>query len=124
MPPQPHHRSPNGKQSHCGFMPANLITLPHFSASSAMSLPKSAGEPASVIAPKSTSGTFSVESARPALISPLSRSTIARGVFFGTTCASASERASVPTAGARNLPALIDVGMVSKPSCTCPARRR
>ncbi len=47
------------KQSHCGLMPANLITLPHFSVSSAMSLPKSAGEPASVSAPRSASA-FSV----------------------------------------------------------------
>src|SRR5262245_6384298 len=29
------------------LMPANLTTLPHFSVSSAMSLPKSAGEPGS-----------------------------------------------------------------------------
>jgi hypothetical protein len=39
---------------------------------------------------------------------------------------SACERASVDTARARSLPALmysIDAGMVSKPSCTCPARR-
>ena len=32
---------------HSGLMPATLTTLPHFSVSSAMSLPKSAGEPAS-----------------------------------------------------------------------------
>src|SRR5262249_13817302 len=31
--------------------PANFTTLPHFSVSSAMSLPKSAGEPESAVAP-------------------------------------------------------------------------
>jgi hypothetical protein len=36
------------KQSHFGLMPANLITLPHFSVSSAMSLPKAAGDLASI----------------------------------------------------------------------------
>ncbi len=30
---------------HSGLMPANLITLAHFSVSSAINLPKSAGEP-------------------------------------------------------------------------------
>src|SRR5499427_7833515 len=34
------------------LMPANLTTLPHFSVSSAMSLPKSAGEPTSAVLPK------------------------------------------------------------------------
>ena len=34
-----------GSPDHSGLMPANLTTLPHFSVSSAMSLPKSAGEP-------------------------------------------------------------------------------
>jgi hypothetical protein len=32
--------------------PANLTILPHFSVSAAMSLPKSAGEPGSTVAPK------------------------------------------------------------------------
>ena len=35
---------------HSGLMLAARITLPHFSVSSAMSLPKSAGEPASTVA--------------------------------------------------------------------------
>ena len=34
-------------------MPANLITLAHFSVSSAISLPKSAGEPGSTVPPRS-----------------------------------------------------------------------
>jgi hypothetical protein len=38
-------------QFHCGLMPANLTTLPHFRVSSAMSLPKSAGDPGSAVAP-------------------------------------------------------------------------
>src|SRR5215470_5324982 len=40
-------------QDHSGLMPANLTTLPHFSVSSAMSLPKSAGEPESGSPPMS-----------------------------------------------------------------------
>ena len=64
-------------------MPANLITLAHFSVSSAMNLPKSAGEPASTSPPRSASRALSLGSARPALISLLSLSTISAGVVFG-----------------------------------------
>jgi hypothetical protein len=64
-------------------MPANLTTLPHFSVSSAMSLPKSAGEPGSAVAPNPASRAFIWESARPALISWLSFSTISMGVLRG-----------------------------------------
>jgi len=58
------------------LMPANLTTLPHFSVSSAMSLPKSADEPGSAVAPHSASRAFVLGSARAALISVLSLSTI------------------------------------------------
>src|SRR4051794_40029868 len=51
---------------------AARIALPHFSVSSAMSLPKSADEPASVVAPRSARRAFVLGSARPALISLLS----------------------------------------------------
>src|SRR5262245_38957091 len=57
---------------HSALMPVNLITLPHFSVSSAMSLPKSAGESASTSPPKSASRAFILGSARAALISLLS----------------------------------------------------
>jgi len=50
---------------HSGLMPANLITLPHFSVSSAISLPKSPGGPASGVPPKSASLALSLESASP-----------------------------------------------------------
>jgi len=40
---------------HSGLMMAALITLPHFSVSSAMSLPKSSGDPGSAVLPKSAS---------------------------------------------------------------------
>ena len=63
--------------------PENLTTLPHFSVSSAISLPKSAGEPASTVPPRSASRAFMLRSARPALISLLSLSTISTDVFFG-----------------------------------------
>src|SRR6516162_3450552 len=68
---------------HSGLMLAARITLPHFSVSSAMNLPKSAGEPASIVPPKSASRAFILGSARPALISLLSLSTISTGVFLG-----------------------------------------
>ena len=42
-----------GRADHSALMLAARITLPHFSVSSAMSLPKSAGEPASTVPPKS-----------------------------------------------------------------------
>ena len=69
--------------AHSGLMPADLTTLPHFSVSSAMSLPKSAGEPASAVPPRSASRALILGSARPALISLLSLSMISAGVFLG-----------------------------------------
>src|SRR5262249_12626790 len=59
------------------------ITLPHFSVSSAMCLPKSAGEPGSTVPPRSASRGFMLGPATPALISLLSLSTISTGVFLG-----------------------------------------
>src|SRR5262249_58077875 len=65
------------------LMPANLITFAHFSVSSAMNLPKSAGEPTSDVLPRSASRALMLGSARPALISLLSLSTTSAGVAFG-----------------------------------------
>ena len=64
-------------------MLAARITLPHFSVSSAMSLPKSAGDPGSALTPSSANRALILGSARPALISLFSFSTISAGVFFG-----------------------------------------
>src|SRR5438067_9308131 len=72
---------PSGDQS--GLAPENFTTLAHFSTSSARNLPKSAGDPASSDAPKSASRAFDLESARTALISLLSLSTMSAGVFLG-----------------------------------------
>src|SRR5947199_7285310 len=55
--------------NHSGLMPANLITLAHFSVSSAMSLPKSAAEPAITSPPSSASRALILGSTRAALIS-------------------------------------------------------
>src|SRR5262249_15338759 len=71
------------RADHSALMPADLITLRHFSVSSAMSLPKSAGEPASAVPPRSASRAFMLGSARAALTSLLSLSTISVGVFLG-----------------------------------------
>src|SRR5262245_38821835 len=65
------------------LMLAARITLPHFSVSSAMSLPKSAGEPGSTAPPRSASRAFILGSARAALISLLRLSMISTGVPFG-----------------------------------------
>src|SRR5262245_63655202 len=54
------------------LMPANFTTLPHFSVSSAISLPKSAGEPGSPLPPKSASRSLILGLPRLALISLLS----------------------------------------------------
>src|SRR5262249_58285514 len=72
-----------GMLLHSGLMLAARITLPHFSVSSAMSLPKSAGEPTSGVLPRSASRALILESARAALISLLSLSTISAGVALG-----------------------------------------
>ena len=62
---------------------AARITLAHLSVSAAMSLPKSAGEPANTSPPRSAMRAFSLGSASAALISALSRSTISAGVLLG-----------------------------------------
>jgi hypothetical protein len=61
----------SGCADHSGLMPANLITLAHFSVSSAISFSKSAGEPGSVVPPRSASRALILGSARAALISLL-----------------------------------------------------
>src|SRR6516162_244230 len=70
--------------AYIGLMLAARITLPHFSVSSAMSLPKSAGEPGSTVPPRSASRALILGSSRAALTSLLSLSTILAGVFLGT----------------------------------------
>src|SRR4029450_2858494 len=64
------------------ILPAR-ITLPHFSVSSEMSLPKSAGEPGSGVAPRSASRAFILGSASAALIPLLRLAMISGGVFVG-----------------------------------------
>jgi hypothetical protein len=71
-------------ESYSGLRPENLTTLAHFSVSSAMSLPNSTVDPASTVLPRSAIRAFILGSARAALISLLSLSTISAGVFFGT----------------------------------------
>src|SRR5499426_4220956 len=68
---------------HSGLMLAARITLPHFSVSSAMSLPNSAGVIGIGAPPSSTSRALSLGSARPALISRFSVAMISGGVFLG-----------------------------------------
>src|SRR5262245_17780480 len=67
-----------------GLMLAARITLPHFSVSSAISLPNWAGDPGSGVPPRSARRAFILGSSRAALTSLLSWSTISAGVAFGT----------------------------------------
>src|SRR5262249_10890918 len=63
-------------RGHSTLMLAARITLAHFSVSSAMSLPKSAGEPESTEAPRSARRALIVGSARARLISLFNFSTM------------------------------------------------
>src|SRR5580704_4394622 len=74
---------PRADQPPSGLILAARITLPHFSVSSTMSLPKAVGEHISGVSPKSVRCAFSFGVARPALISALSLSTTCVGVFLG-----------------------------------------
>src|SRR5262245_46964011 len=69
--------------THSGLMPANFTTLPHFSVSSAMSLPKSGAGHPSALPPDSTVRALILESARAALVSRFSLSMISMGVPLG-----------------------------------------
>jgi len=64
-------------------MLAARITLPHFSVSAAMNLPKLADEPGNTVPPRSANRAISLGSASAAFISLLSLSTISAGVFLG-----------------------------------------
>ena len=122
------------------------ITLAHFSVSSAMSLPKSAGEPASTVPPRSASRALILGSARAALISLLSLSTISAGVFLGAPMPNQRARlvARHEIAHGRDVrqrlrarrgghrqraqlagPDVLDrpTGMVTNMTCTCPPSR-
>src|SRR5205807_10117183 len=73
----------SGLSCQSALTPANFTTLPHFSVSLAISLPKSTGEPGSAVAPHWASRAFILGSTRAALISVLSLSTISAGVLGG-----------------------------------------
>src|SRR5262245_17824352 len=73
----------SGLPRHSGLMLADRITFPHFSVSSAQSFPNSVGDSGVGTLPNSASLALIFGSARPALISPLSFSTISLGVSLG-----------------------------------------
>src|SRR5262249_33938806 len=73
----------SGLPCQSALIPAARITLPHFSVSSAMSLPKSAGDPAWMRNPRSSYLALISGRARDALISLLSTSTISARIFLG-----------------------------------------
>ncbi len=77
-----------GLPNQSGFAPENLTTFAHFSVSSAISLPKSAGEPGSGVPPNSASRALILGSTSPALISLLSLSMIpaAFSIFVTMNC--------------------------------------
>src|SRR5215471_14472320 len=69
--------------AHCSLILATRITLPHFSVSSEINLPKSAGEPASTVPPKLASFVSRLASAMLTLTAVFSFSMTSAGVFFG-----------------------------------------
>src|SRR5262249_36639165 len=69
--------------AHCSSMLAARITLPHFSVSSPINLPKSAGVVGIGVPPKSSIRAFIFGSTRALLVSLLSFSTMSAGVFLG-----------------------------------------
>src|SRR5215510_5152637 len=75
----------SGLCDHSGLIFAMWITFFHFSVYSTMNLPKSAGEFAKTVLPRSMIRAFILGSASSALISLLSLSMISAGVFFGAT---------------------------------------
>src|SRR5262245_54327265 len=76
--------SRGGISHQSALIPANFTTLAHFSVSSAISLPTSAGDPGSATPPRSARRAFILGSARAVSTSLLSLSTISAGVFVGT----------------------------------------
>src|SRR6266566_4038343 len=72
----------SGLRGHSGLMLAARITLLHFSVSLTMKVSKSAEEPANIALPRSERRACSWGSARIALISLLSLSTMAPGVLL------------------------------------------
>src|SRR5262245_36138178 len=69
--------------AYIGLMLAATITLPHFLVSSEMSLPKSAGEPASTVPARLASRALNFGSAMLILTSLFSLSISSAGVFLG-----------------------------------------
>src|SRR6185369_897526 len=69
--------------AYSALRPAVRTTLAHFSVSPAMNFSKSAGEPADTRHPRSARRSFILGSAKAALISWLSLSTISAGVALG-----------------------------------------
>ena len=70
-------------EPYSGLMLAARITLPHFSVSSAISFPKSPGEPERTVIPRSANRALTTGLARPALIAWLSLLMTSAGVFPG-----------------------------------------
>src|SRR5215471_4145372 len=73
----------NACRDQSSLMPADLVTLAHFSVSSAMSFPNSVGVIGIGTSAKPASRSFILGSARPAVISLLTLSITSAGVPFG-----------------------------------------
>jgi hypothetical protein len=76
---------PRAERSYSALILAARMTLAHFSVSSATNFANSVGDPIKTVVPtRSVNRALILGSARPALISLLSLSMIAAGVFLGT----------------------------------------
>src|SRR6516225_2772871 len=87
-------RSDNRRRRH---RLAARITLAHFSVSSAMSLPKSAGEPWSALLSRSANRAFILGSAGAALLSLLRLPTVSAGLFLAAPMPSHTSASSTAT---------------------------
>src|SRR5215472_5643192 len=70
-------------EDHSGLRLANFTTFLNFAVSAATKAPNSDGAPGNAVPPSSIKRVLILGSARLALVSPLSRSMIAAGVFAG-----------------------------------------
>src|SRR5262249_41738145 len=77
-----HYGISTADRPHSALMPANLITLAHFSVSSTMNIPSSAGEPRNIVQPRLASRACILASVRTASASLLRRPMISEGVVL------------------------------------------
>jgi hypothetical protein len=117
LPCQPVGTISVAAQKRLEFRVEKDATLPHFSVSSAMYFPKSAGEPTSAMPPKAASRAFGLASASITSMSRLSLSMTSAGVPFGAPTPYA-QRSPHSVAPGRSIFARFQHGTWDEPHCT------